>query len=179
MIRHSFELALLRRLPIHCFSFPRWKSVLAVTSVGFLTGLSSSWREMVGAENSPLSVTIVAGIVASWSAFIVVYAILNWWVRRGARWDGKGDLFNLLAAATLFSGIVSGVLLLFIESPVVMLMVWLYSILIVVEAASAAMGNVTRIYSLCGVLVAQITSMFFCAFLLVTLFSIFRRFIQS
>lgn len=179
MIRHSFGLVLLRKLPIQCFSFPRWKSVLAVTFVGFLTGLSFAENGMVDAEHFPLPVTIGAGMVASWAAFILVYVILNWWVRRGARWDGKGDLFNLLAAATLFSGIVSGVLFLFIDSPVVMLVVWLYSILIAVEALSATMENVTRIYSLCGVLMAQVISMFFCALLLVTLFPIFLRFIKN
>ena len=179
MIRHSFGLVLLRKLPIQCFSFPRWKSVLAVTMVGFLTGLSLAENGMVDAEHFPLPVTIGAGMAASWAAFILIYAILNWWVRRGARWDGKGDLFNLLAAATLFSGIVSGVLFLFIDSPVVMLVVWLYSILIAVEALSAAMENVTRIYSLCGVLMAQAISILFCALILATLFSIFLRFIKN
>ncbi|MBB1634780.1 hypothetical protein A9975_28485 [Cupriavidus sp. UME77] len=67
----------------------------------------------------------------------------------------------------------------FIDSPVVMLVVWLYSILIAVEALSTTMENVTRIYSLCGVLMAQAISMLFCALILTTLFSIFLRFIKN
>ncbi|MDO4905952.1 MAG: hypothetical protein Q4A16_10505 [Lautropia sp.] len=31
--------------------------------------------------------------------FLIGVGVVRWWARRGSRWDGEGDIFNLLAAA--------------------------------------------------------------------------------
>ena len=54
-----------------------------------------------------------------WLTFLVIVAVLRWWVMHGGRWDGLGDLFNFVAAAWLVSDVL-GAGLVAIGAPVPM-----------------------------------------------------------
>ncbi len=105
MIIKSYELFLLRELPFSRFDFPRWQAVLAVTLIGVLIGLDPSLWSDSGMPVVPLWLTLSGTVLSTWVAFLIIVVILRWWMKRGGRWDGQGDLFNLVAASWLVADV--------------------------------------------------------------------------
>ncbi|MCX7599323.1 MAG: hypothetical protein N2512_10750, partial [Armatimonadetes bacterium] len=101
MISHALSLFLLRELPFSRFDFPHWQSVLAVSVIGALIGLDPALRAAPDLPPVPLWLTILLGVALTWTAFGVILGVLKWWLKRGGRWDGQGNLFNLVAASWL------------------------------------------------------------------------------
>ncbi len=44
---------------------------------------------------------ILMAVLTIWVTLPVIVGINTWWLKRGGRWDGQGDLFNLLVASWL------------------------------------------------------------------------------
>ena len=105
VIQTSIFAFLLHEQPFERFQFARWQSVVAITLLGICSGLDPN---MAGTSPDaphpvalPLWGRIGIGVVTMWLAFWVIYRFCAWWLKRGGRWDGQGDLFNLIAASWL------------------------------------------------------------------------------
>jgi hypothetical protein len=77
-----------------------------VSLIGALVGLDPAIRagtpEVPGL---PLRLAVPMMILTVWVSFFVILAVLRWWMKRGSRWDGQGDLFNLVAASWLVASV--------------------------------------------------------------------------
>ena len=162
LIPPAFSLFFLRELPFSRFDFPRWQSVLAVTLIGVLAGLDPGLRantpEMPG---MPLWVTIPSIVLSVWVAFLIILGVLAWWLKRGQRWDGQGDLFNLVAASWLVADVlVAGLTALGVPGPLT-LPLWLYSVWVGANALSGAIPKVSLGYAIGGIVIGIIPAMLF------------------
>lgn len=160
MIPQSFNLFFLRELPFASFTFPRWQSILAITLIGVFTGLDPSIRtgtsEMPG---MPLFISIPFAVLGIWAAFPLIVGILKWWMKRGSRWDGQGDLFNLIAASWLIADTLGGVLIALGVPPVLTLPLWLYSVWVGGNALSGAIPKASLGYAISGIVLGLIPAL--------------------
>lgn len=160
MITPAFSLFLLRELPFARFDFPRWQAVLAVTLIGILAGLDPGLRagtpEMPG---MPVWLSIPFMVLSVWAAFLVIVAVLRWWLKRGQRWDGQGDLFNLVAASWLVADVLGAGLTALGVPYLLTLPLWLYSVWVGGNALSGAIPKASLGYSIGGILIGLIPAM--------------------
>lgn len=156
MLSSALSLFLLRGLPFARFAFPRWHSVLAITLIGLLTGLGPTLFKEPGAPALPLWAVIGVSTLSEWVSFLIGLGILHWWMKRGGRWDGRGDLFNLVAASWLIADtLVSGLVALGLPA-LLTLPLWLYSVWIGAVALSGGIPRASRGYSVGGIIIGQI-----------------------
>jgi hypothetical protein len=159
MLQISLSLFLLRELPFSHFDFPRWQSLLAISLIGVLIGLDPSLWSGSGMPAVPLWLTLGGTVLSTWAGFLVILGVLRWWMKRGGRWDGQGDLFNLVAASwlvadTLGTGLVAlGVPSLFT------LPLWLYSVWVGANALSGAIPKASLGYAIGGIVLGLIPAM--------------------
>ncbi len=151
MLKAALDLFLLRRLPWPCFGFPRWQSVAVITLIGVLTGLDPSQQ----IAPSPLP-GILFSLLAIWLAFALNLFFMKWWMRRDGRWDGQGDLFNLLAASWAVVDIIGAGLMVFGVPQLLLLPLWAYSLWVATNALCGAIAKASFGYTLGGVLLAII-----------------------
>jgi hypothetical protein len=139
MLSVSLQLFFLRALSIQHFDFPRWQSALALCLLGLLVSLDPDLRAAPpGTSPPPWTVVVLATLLALWAAFLLLLAVLRWWMRRSGRWDGRGDLFNLLAASWLLAdALVLGLTILSVPTPFV-LPIGLYGIWVGANAVHGA-----------------------------------------
>lgn len=160
MISSAIALFLLRRLPFSRFSFPRWKSVLAITLVALVYALvpdMSVEHEGLCESRTTLWRTIVTVIATQWASFLATYIVLWWWLRRHDRWDGRGNYFNLLAAAWLVADLIMAYLpVLGIHSSVLMFVLVIYSVIVTINATKGAMPRVGLGYITVGVAISVV-----------------------
>ncbi|MCW5222971.1 hypothetical protein D5041_04985 [Verminephrobacter aporrectodeae subsp. tuberculatae] len=149
MIPTAFSLFALRELPFTRADFPRWQSVLAISLIGVLAGLDPSLRAVV----QPLWLAVFVGQALAWPWFLVIVAMLRWWMKRGGRWDGNGDLFNLVAASWLVADTLSTGLAALGVSPLLILPLWLYSIWVTGNALAGAIPKASLGYSIAGIVI--------------------------
>lgn len=117
------------------------------------------------ASDASLSLEVSLGIMLASSALTLVIvwptflAFLRWWMKRGGRWDGRGDMFNLLVASTLVVNILC-MGLFAIGMPVVLAVVpWLYSIWVTGNALSGAIPKASLAYSIGGLFAYMLVSL--------------------
>lgn len=160
MIIKSYELFLLREVPFSRFDFPRWQAVLAVTLIGVLAdldpGLRAGTPEMPG---MPLWLAIPFVVLSVWVAFLIIVAVLRWWMKRGGRWDGQGDLFNLVAASWLVADTLGAGLTALGIPPLFTLPLWLYSVWVGANALSGAIPRASLGYSIGGIVIGLVPAM--------------------
>ncbi len=160
MINSALSLFLLRELPFDRFAFPRWQSVLAITLIGMLTGLdpglTGGTPETPG---MPPWLAIPFMVLSVWTAFLVIVAVLKWWMKRGGRWDGQGDLFNLVAASWLVADTLGAGLTALGVPYLLTLPLWLYSVWVGANALSGAIPKAGLGYSIGGIVVGLIPAM--------------------
>lgn len=160
MLQNALSLFLLRELSFDRFAFPRWQSVLAVTLIGILSGLdpglTAGTPEMPG---MPLWLSIPFMALMVWVAFLVILAVLKWWLKRGGRWDGQGDLFNLVAASWLVADALGAGLTALGVPPLLTLPLWLYSVWVGANALSGAIPKVGLGYAIGGIAIGLIPAM--------------------
>lgn len=106
-------------------------------------------------------------LLSTWIAFLVSLVTISWWIRRGDRWDGQGNLFNLVAASWLVTNAAAASLSLMGAPPVVVLLLLLYSIAITGNALAGAVRGLSLSYGVGGVLVAVIPALVVSTFPLV------------
>ena len=155
VIRTGISAFLLREQPFERFRFSRWQSYFVITLLGVLQGLA--WYMHGHALKAShlalptLLVKVLFGVLLTWAAFSIIHRACRWWLMRGERWDGKDDLFNLMAASwllpfALLYGLyalgVAGVLLVPIE---------IYAIWVNANAMSGAVPKATLGYSIAGI----------------------------
>lgn len=154
MISSAIALFLLRRLPFSRFRFSRWKSALALTLVAVVYALVPDSEAVANGEveaSEPLWMKVVLAILTQWASFLTVYVVLCWWLRRGDRWDGKGDYFNLLAASWLVADLVSAYLPVFdIRSDLLTALLGLYSFVVTIHATKGAIRQAKLGYITAG-----------------------------
>ena len=155
VIRAGVSAFLLREQPFECFRFSRWQSYFVITLLGVLQGLAWFMHGHALKASHPalpfLLVKVLFGVLLTWAAFSIIHRACRWWLMRGERWDGKDDLFNLMAASwllpfALLYGLyalgVPGTLLVPIE---------IYAIWVNANAMSGAVPKATLGYSIAGI----------------------------
>ena len=150
----AFSLFLLQRRSFESFRFPRWQSVLAFTLIGVLTGLDPNMRAGIPGM-SPLQAILMA-VLMIWTAIPVVVGVNKWWLKRGGRWDGQGDLLNLLAASWLVADTLGAGLTALGVAPLLTLPLWLYSIWVSANTLSGAIPKASRGYAISGIVLSII-----------------------
>ncbi|MBW7902537.1 MAG: hypothetical protein H3C26_13735 [Rhodocyclaceae bacterium] len=160
MLTTAFSLFTLRQQPFERFTFPRWQSALAITLIGFLGGFGSIMR--VGATEMPtmpLWLLIPVTVLSVWAVFLVTMGILRWWMKRSARWNGQGDLFNLLAASWLVANFLGIGTVALGVTPLLTLPLWLYAVWVGGNALSGAIPKASLGYSIAGIIIGLIPAM--------------------
>jgi hypothetical protein len=157
MLPSALSLFLLRELPFSHFTFPRWQSISAITLTGLLVGLDPAFRAgSPEAPGIPLWFAVLFGALLVWVGFLLVIGILKWWLKRGQRWDGQGDLFNLVAASWLVADVLGAGLTALGMPPLVTLPLWFYSVWVGGNALSGAMPKVSLGYAITGILITVV-----------------------
>jgi len=151
----AFNLFVLRELPWSAFDFPRWQSVLLITVIGLLMGLDPFMQVSMPA---PLVVLLLFGMMIAWTGLMPVVAFLKWWMRRGTRWDGQGNLFNLVVASCSVANILGAGLLAVGVPMLLTLPLWLYSIWVIANALNGAIPKASLRYSIGGIVLSLIPS---------------------
>ncbi|MCW8207352.1 hypothetical protein D8B24_09885 [Verminephrobacter aporrectodeae subsp. tuberculatae] len=149
MIPTAFSLFALRELPFSRADFPRWQSVLAISLIGVLAGLDPSLRAVV----QPLWLAVFVGLALLWGWFLVTVAMLRWWMKRGGRWDGHGNLFNLVAASCMVTDTLGAGLTVLGVPPLLTLPLWLYSMWVAGNALAGAIPKASLGYSIAGIVI--------------------------
>lgn len=157
MLSAAFSLFFLKKFPFERYAFPRWQSALAVTFLGLLLGLDSD-RAWSDPELPVMPAWVMSGmaILTIWGVFLVGVVFLRWWLKRGGRWDGNGDLFNLVVASSLVADALCIGLMLLGAPFLLMLPLWLYSLWVCANALSGAIPNVSLGYGIGGIVISQI-----------------------
>lgn len=157
MLNIALSLFALRKPTWSAFDFPRWQSALVITLIGVLTGLDPSLRagtaELAG---MPWMLAMLYAVFAVWAAFWVIIVLLRWWMKRGQRWDGQGNLFNLLVAAWAVVDVLGAGLAAMGVSQLMLLPLWLYSLWISGKALSAVIPKASVGYSVGGIVLVLI-----------------------
>lgn len=158
VIQTSIFAFLLHEQPFERFRFARWQSVVAITLLGICSGLDPNMAGNAPDTPHPVALPlwgrIGIGVVTMWLAFWVIYGFCRWWLKRGGRWDGRGDLFNLMAASWLVVDLL-GFLLSGLGVPESLVtLVWFYAIWVGANAMSGAIPKVSLGYGIGGIIPA-------------------------
>ena len=125
----SAKLVVLKELPFSDYAFPRWQSNAAILLLGILSGVLQVLMPLrPGAPMFPSWYVIGSSILIMWAGYLVVVRVLRGWLKRGDRWDGEGDLFNLVAAAWFLIHTISFLLALSGAQPYIVTPLWIYSL---------------------------------------------------
>lgn len=145
LISLAFELIRLKGHPMARYDYPFWQAVCLVALIGIALGLDPSL-------GVPQPWSFGYGVVLSltWFAFSTVF--LRWWFKRGGRWQEHGSLGRVIAASWVID-IAMGPLGWAGVSWLVSLVVWLYALVIMVNALRHATGVGLR-YCVGGVVIA-------------------------
>jgi hypothetical protein len=160
VFKPALSLFLLRELPFSHFDFPRWQALLAISLIGLLIGLDPSFRAAPpDMPVPPLGLAVGMGVVTTWVAFLIIVGILRWWMKRGGRWDGQGDLFNLVAASWLVADTLGAGLVALGVPSLFTLPLWLYSVWVGANALSGAIPKASLGYAIGGIVLGLIPAM--------------------
>lgn len=160
MLNTARKLFLLETVPFEASRFPRWQALAAISLIGVLAGLDPNMRVAEPPAPAPsFLLTLVIGFVMVWLAFLAIVGFLRWWLKRGQRWDGQGDLFNLIAASWLVADVLgTGLSALGVPGLVVMPL-WFYSVWVGGNALNGAIPNASLGYCITGIIVGMIPAM--------------------
>lgn len=153
----------LRDQPMSNFAFTRWQSVAAITLLGVLIGLDPQMT--TPQQGLPLDavmslgMAIAVSVVLIWVCFLIGYGVVRWWVRRGARWDGEADLFNLVAASWFVPDALAAVLTILGVPMLMVSVLWLYSIWVAGNALEGAIPKVSLGYAIGGIVISVVLMM--------------------
>ncbi|MDG3066174.1 hypothetical protein ACFQ4M_10665 [Thauera mechernichensis] len=133
---------------------------MAITLIGQLIGLDPSLRDTPpDMPVPPLWLAVGMGLLTTWVAFLIIVGVLRWWMRRGGRWDGQGDLFNLVAASWLVADALGAGLSALGVAPLFTFPLWLYSVWVGANALSGAIPKASLGYSIGGIVIGLIPAM--------------------
>lgn len=153
IVNVSGRMSLLKPVSFAELDFPRWQSVLAVTLIALLMGLDPSMTSPPPyGPGMPVWAAVAVSLLMMWVCFLVSVWVLRWWMKRGGRWDGQGDLFNLLAAAWLLVDVLGSLLVAAGVPMIYTAPIWLYSIWVTGEALTGVVPQATLGYAIAGIL---------------------------
>lgn len=159
VIQTSISAFLLREQPFERFRFARWQSALAITLLGILAGLGPQGMpspEVPELPVLPLWGRLAFGVLSMWLALLIIHGFCRWWLKRGGRWDGQGDLLNLIVASWLVVDAL-GFLLTFLGVPEMLVTpVWIYSLWVSANAMSGAIPKASLGYGVGGIILGTI-----------------------
>jgi hypothetical protein len=156
----SQALIRLHSVPFAEFNFSRWQSIGALTWLGLLVGIDPSLRATApGMPALPFWFGWIGGLVVVWVSFLLVLPVLRWWLKRGGRWDGQADLFNLVAASWLLPNVLAAGLIAIGVPSLFVLPLWVYSIWVGGNALSEAIPKASLGYSICGIVLSLIPAL--------------------
>ena len=142
VIRAGVSAFLLREQPFERFRFSRWQSRFVITLLGVLQGLAMHMH-VHALKASDLALPTLWGKV--------VFGACRWWLMRGERWDGKDDLFNLMAASWLLPfALLYGLYALGVPGTL-LVPILIYAIWVNANAMSGAVPKATLGYSIAGI----------------------------
>lgn len=162
MLQLSIAVFFLQRPRFSRFGFPRWQAWAAVALLGALIGLDPAMRS--GDMPMPLWMAILLGLATTVVIYLTVVYCLAWWLRRGGRWDGEGDIYNLVACAWLLPNLLGAGAGFLGLSPYLAMLIWVYSLVVGVNALTAAVPRLSWPYALAGICISLVVG-----FLLVAL----------
>ena len=155
----SAKLVVLKELPFSDYAFPRWQSNAAILLLGILSGVLQVLMPLrPGAPMFPSWYVIGSSILIMWVGYLVAVRVLRGWLKRGDRWDGEGDLFNLVAAAWFLIHTISFLLALSGAQPYIVTPLWIYSLWVAGNALSGAIPKASLGYSIVGILLGTLAS---------------------
>lgn len=155
VIRTGISAFLLREQPFERFRFSRWQSRFVITLLGVLQGLAMHMHvHALKASDLALPTLwgkVIFGVLSTWVAFPIIHRACRWWLMRGERWDGKDDLFNLMAASWLLPfALLYGLYALGVAG-VLLVPIGIYAIWVNANAMSGAVPKATLGYSIAGI----------------------------
>lgn len=151
------KIALLQKVNFSHADFPRWQMVLAISLIGMLVGLDPNAHAATPRLSAaPLWASVLTGWVVTWIGFFVIVGVLHWWMKRGGRWDGRGDLLNLVAASWLVANTLGAGLSALGAPALFTLPLWLYSVWVGAHALSCAIPKASIGYSIFGIAISLI-----------------------
>lgn len=156
MLHSAVKLFILRKLPWSDFNFSRWQAWAVIVAIGMLAGLDPAMRVDMP---MPLWAAVLFGVLMLVASFPVLVIFLKWWIDRGGRWDGHGNLFNLIAASWLVADILCAGLVAFGLPILLTLPLWLYSVWVSANALSGAIPKASLGYSIGGIMLSFIPVM--------------------
>jgi hypothetical protein len=160
MLKPAFALFTLQELPFSRFDFPRWQSALAICLIGVLIGLDPALRNSAdGMPAMPVFAAALFGVIVTWVGIWLIVGLLKWWLKRGQRWDGRGDLFNLVAASWLVADVLGAGATALGVPPLLTFPLWLYSIWVGANAISSAIPRASLGYAIGGIVVSSLPAM--------------------
>lgn len=170
MLIPALSLFRLHELPFSHFTFPRWQAWLALVAIGLLVGLDPAMRQASpDMPAMPLWAALAFSVVLILLCFPLIVLFLKWWMKRGQRWDGRGDLFNLVAASWLVANVLGAGLGALGVPGLLTLPLWLYSVWVGGNALSGAIPRASLGYSMVGILLSLIPVLFAGGLLMVAL----------
>lgn len=166
LITASVKLAMLRELSFDNYAFPRWQSVAGIMLVAVLSGLGQNPEAAAQAHITlpPQWFTVTMGLLITWALILPAVAVLGWWMKRDERWDGKGDMFNLLASSWFLINLVSAVANLVGAPAFIGTALLLYSLWVTGNALSSAIPKSTLSYSISGLIIGILPGIVISAF---------------
>ncbi|MCX7098629.1 MAG: hypothetical protein NTV43_12085 [Methylococcales bacterium] len=150
MFKVAFDLVRLRTHPFADYNWPFWQSALMLTFIGVLAGLEPSSEAL-----TLPSLSIFGGVFIVWASYPIMMVFLRWWLKRGGRWDGQGNLFNLIVAASAIDMLAVVLTIAGAEQLLFVAPVWIYSVWIAAAALKGAC-HTTMPYTVAGVLLAMV-----------------------
>lgn len=152
MLKSAFALFTLKELPFSRFDFPRWQGALAISLIGLLIGLDPAMRNGAnGAPALPLPAALLLGLLATWAGVLLIVGLLKWRLKRGQRWDGRGNLFNLVAASWLVADVLGAGATALGVPPLLTFPLCLYSVWVGANAISSAIPRASLGYAIGGI----------------------------
>lgn len=153
MLKSAFNLFTLRELPWSNFNFPSWQAWAVIVVIGLLVGLDPAMRVDMPI---PLWAAVLFGVLMLVTSLPVLIVFLKWWMKRGGRWDGRGNLFNLIAASWLVADIFGAGLVALGVPMLLTLPLWLYSVWVSANALLGAIPKASLSHSIGGIMLSLI-----------------------
>jgi len=151
------DLFLLRQLSFDAVAFSRWQSIIAISLIGLLTGFDPSMRASdPDMPPMPLTAALMLGLLSVWIGFLTIIKFLKWWLKRGDRWDGQGDLLNLTTASWLVADVLCAGLVVLGVLTIFTFPLWLFSMWVGANALHGAIPKVSIGYAIGGVVLSLI-----------------------
>lgn len=156
MIKTAIHLFFLRKSDFYAVNSKPIISILSIVVIGILTEINPRNPVQKISTNPSfityITDTLIHGVLPTLTAFITIAALLGYWLRRGKRWNGEGNLLGLIAASWLIPDSIIAILVALGISQLLIIPLYIYSIIVGVYSLSNAIPQASRAYCLAGII---------------------------